>query len=198
MSDHNHYPNYDVMDGLLEWDEHTRSIVKARLHRDHAFGFLTTVEVETLRAWCSLLMDDHRGEVIQFIIRHIDHILTENQGEGYRPHDAPKLRELLRQGLKGIDEAGWFQNSQPFFRLDEAIQRNIMLQISDERYPTTKNWEGISQKTLFQKLFQLSVEAYYAHPLIWSEIGFGGPAYPQGYSLQDPNQLESWEAVKRT
>ena len=25
------------------------------------------------------------------------------------------------------------------------------------------------------------VEAYYAHPYAWDEVGFGGPAYPRGY-----------------
>lgn len=198
MEDHNHYPTYDVMEESSEWDVHTRSIVKARLIREHSYGYLTIVEAETLRAWCSLLMDDHRGEIIQYIINHIDQVLSENQGEGHRKAGTPPLRMLVRQGLKAIDETGWFVNSQPFFQLDEMDQRSIMLYISNENYPATKNWDGISQKVLFQKLLQLSVEAYYAHPLIWSEIGFGGPAYPRGYSLHSPDQLESWEAAKRT
>ncbi|WNR44807.1 gluconate 2-dehydrogenase subunit 3 family protein [Paenibacillus roseipurpureus] len=198
MSDHNHYPSFDIMEGFTEWDKHTQSIIKTRMHREHALSSLTAIEAENLRAWCSLLMDDHRGEVIQFIIHHIDHKLTDHRGEGYQLVGMPGLREFISRGLKAIDETGWYQNSQPFFQLREDMQRNIMLQIHDGSYPTTKNWEGISQKLLFDKLHQLSIEAYYAHPLIWSEIGFGGPAYPRGYSLQEPDQLETWEAVKRS
>lgn len=64
----------------------------------------------------------------------------------------PLLRTLLRQGLKAIDETGWMADSQPFFQLDESVQRQIMLQISDASYPPTQAWEGIPQKALFQKL----------------------------------------------
>jgi hypothetical protein len=198
MKDHNHYPTFDVMEESMKWDVHTKTIVNARLIREHAYGYVTVVEAETLRAWCSLLMDDHRGEIIQYVINHIDQVLSENRGEGHRKVDTPPLRLLLRQGLKAIDETGWIANSQPFFQLDETNQRSIMLQISNDSYPPTKNWGGIPQKILFQKLLQLCVEAYYAHPLVWSEIGFGGPAYPRGYALHRPDQLESWEAAKRS
>ncbi len=71
-----------------------------------------------------------------------------------------------------------------------------MRQISDASYPPTETWDGIPQKALFHKLLQLSVEAYYSHPLVWSEIGFGGPAYPRGYIRADQGQLDPWEAVR--
>ena len=89
MKDHNHYSAYDVMKESKEWDAHTRSIVNARLVREHAYGYLTSVEAETLRAWCSLLMDDPRGEIIQYVINHIDQVLTENTGEGQRKVGTP-------------------------------------------------------------------------------------------------------------
>ncbi|KRF04548.1 hypothetical protein ASG89_22160 [Paenibacillus sp. Soil766] len=198
MKDYNHYPTFDVMEESRDWDIHTRFIVTARLIREHTYGYISVVEAETLRAWCSLLMDDYRGEIIQYVINHIDQVLSENKGEGQRKVGTPPVRVLLRQGLKAINETGWIVNSQPFFELDEMNQRSIMLQISDDSYPQTINWNGIPQKILFQKLLQLSVEAYYAHPLVWSEIGFGGPAYPRGYTLHTPDQLESWEAAKRS
>lgn len=197
MKDHIQYPTFDVMEESKSWDAHTRSIVYARLVREHAYGYLTPVEAETLRTWTSLLMDDHRGEITQYIISHIDQVLLENKGEGHRKFGIPPIRTLLRQGLKAINETGWFVNSQPFFQLEESNQRSIMLHISDGTYPPTKSWEGIPQKALFQKLLQLSVEAYYAHPTVWSEIGFGGPAYPRGYALNSPDQLDAWEAVNR-
>ena len=30
------------------------------------------------------------------------------------------------------------------------------------------------------------MEAFYSHPWAWNEIGFGGPAYPQGYMRLGP------------
>lgn len=197
MTTHSHYPTYNVMDEQNEWDIHTRSVVNARLLRETRYRYLTSNEVETLRAWCSLLMDDSRGDIIGYIICHVDEVLAENQGEGKRDKHIPPIRTLVRQGLKAIDETGWIHSSKPFFQLDEPDQRQIMLQISSNAYPSTEKWDGLSQKALFQKLLQLSVEAYYSHPLVWSEIGFGGPAYPRGYVRADPGQLDPWEAVKK-
>ncbi|GFZ94363.1 hypothetical protein GCM10008018_45870 [Paenibacillus marchantiophytorum] len=197
MIKNTYYPTYNVMDEQKEWDPHTRSIVAARLIREQSYGFLTNVEAETLRTWCGLLMDDHRGDIIQYILSHMDQALTDNKGEGQRKRDTPPIRHLLRQGLKGIDEAGWLAASLPFFKLDEPAQRQIMRQISTATYPPTRSWDGIPQKALFQKLLQLSVDAYYSHPLVWSEIGFGGPAYPRGYVRTAPGQVDPWEAVRK-
>lgn len=196
MTTHSYYPTYNVMDEQKEWDANTRNIVNARLHRETMYQFLTHVEAETLRAWCTLLMDDNRGDIIQYVLSHIDEVLTQDKGEGQRKANVPPIRTLLRQGLKAIDETGWMASSKPFFQLDEPSQRQIMLQISSDSYPSTENWDGIPQKALFQKLLKLSVEAYYSHPLVWSEIGFGGPAYPRGYVRAETGQLDPWEAVK--
>ncbi|NOV01957.1 gluconate 2-dehydrogenase subunit 3 family protein [Paenibacillus planticolens] len=196
MTTQSHYPTYNVMDEQKEWDAHTRDIVNARLLRENGYQYLTLVEAETLRAWCGLLMDDHRGDIIQYVLCHIDKVLAEDKGEAQRNVNVPPIRTLLRQGLKGIDETGWIASSKPFIHLDEQSQRQIMLQISSGSYPPTANWDGIPQKALFQKLLTLSVEAYYSHPLIWSEIGYGGPAYPRGYVRANPGLLDPWEAVK--
>ena len=52
-------------------------------------------------------------------------------------------------------------------------------------------------------LLQDVLDAYYAHPYAWDEIGFGGPAYPRGYmrlegGKPEPREVEeqryAWEA----
>ena len=35
--------------------------------------------------------------------------------------------------------------------------------------------------------------AFYSHPWAWNEIGFGGPAYPRGYSRLGAGLSETWE-----
>jgi hypothetical protein len=42
------------------------------------------------------------------------------------------------------------------------------------------------------------LDAFYSHPWAWNEIGFGGPAYPRGYSRFGSPHLqaaerEAWE-----
>ena len=41
------------------------------------------------------------------------------------------------------------------------------------------------------------VEAYYAHPWAWDEIGFGGPAYPRAYMRLERGEAEPWEAEEK-
>ena len=38
--------------------------------------------------------------------------------------------------------------------------------------------------------------AYYAHPVAWNQIGFGGPASPRGYVRMQLNQSDPWEAAE--
>ena len=42
-------------------------------------------------------------------------------------------------------------------------------------------------------LVQDCLEAYYAHPWAWDEIGFGGPAYPRAYMRLEHGEPEPWE-----
>jgi hypothetical protein len=35
--------------------------------------------------------------------------------------------------------------------------------------------------------------AFYSHPWVWNEIGFGGPAYPRGFARLGAGQREHWE-----
>ena len=46
-------------------------------------------------------------------------------------------------------------------------------------------------------LVQDCVEAYYAHPWAWDEIGFGGPAYPRGYMRLEQGEPEPWEVEEQ-
>ena len=38
-----------------------------------------------------------------------------------------------------------------------------------------------------------AIDAYYAHPWAWDEIGFGGPAYPRAYTRLERGEPEPWE-----
>lgn len=46
-------------------------------------------------------------------------------------------------------------------------------------------------------LVQDVVDAYYAHPYAWDEIGFGGPAYPRGYMRLEGGRPEPWEVEEQ-
>ncbi|UUZ82723.1 hypothetical protein LJK88_01315 [Paenibacillus sp. P26] len=93
------YLTYDVMDEQHAWDEHTRSIVRDRLQTTGDYQFLTTMEAEILRAWCCLLVDDHRPEMIQYVLDHIDQSLTKGL-ESERKPGVPSAPVLVRAALR--------------------------------------------------------------------------------------------------
>ena len=44
---------------------------------------------------------------------------------------------------------------------------------------------------------QDAIDAYYAHPWAWDEIGFGGPAYPRAYTRLERGEPEPWEVEEQ-
>lgn len=196
MSKRSHYPEYDVLTQREHWDEHTRQIVVARTIRERDYSFLELEEAELLRAICAQLIDDHRAEVIQFVIGHIDETLHQQVGEGQRKPGVPAESELVRGGLALLNKACLLQSKQPYYQLPSESQHELIRAISESRAQPASVWDWFPQTAWFQKLLKLTVEAYYSHPTIWSEIGYGGPAYPRGYVRAGVGQLDPWEAKR--
>jgi hypothetical protein len=44
---------------------------------------------------------------------------------------------------------------------------------------------------------QDAIDAYYAHPWAWDEIGYGGPAYPRAYTRLERGDPEPWEVEEQ-
>ena len=53
--------------------------------------------------------------------------------------------------------------------------------------------DGIDASTAWSVVMRYVLQAFYSHPWAWNEIGFGGPAYPRGYSRLGQGVHESWE-----
>ncbi|GIP34290.1 gluconate 2-dehydrogenase subunit 3 family protein [Paenibacillus sp. J2TS4] len=194
MTQQSHYPTYDVMQEKEHWDDHTRSIVEERLKPNLEYSYLSLQDAETLRAVCSTLIDDNRNECIRYVLTHIDGQLHQNIGEGQRKSIVPPLRELVRRTVEALDLMSMSRWESLFHQLKEDDQRQILLELSENRAEPAYVWTGLPQAEIFNKLLTLTVEAYYSHPLVWSEIGYGGPAYPRGYVRTAIGQLDPWEA----
>jgi hypothetical protein len=187
------YPTYDVMSHKDEWDGHTQSIVASRLEGVAQFSALSLEEAEMLRAICSILAGDDRADLIQFVVSHIDRSLSQPAGESERKADVPKAGELLHTGLQLLDKWCLAAHQRTFISLPEEQQMSIVSDLSSGRLPFPAEW-AFPQKAFFNKLFTWTVESYYSHPTVWSEIGYGGPAYPRGYVRANIGQLDPWEA----
>lgn len=197
MEKETHYPSYDVMREQDHWDDHTQQIVGSRLLRERDYQFFTREEMESLKRICGDLVGDDREDIIQYVLGHLDQTLSSSVGEGQRKTGVPKGQILIRGGLKALLQSAEQKFMFPFIALDSSDRRRLLEDVSAGLAPSVPDWTGIPQKEWFKKLLTLTIEAYYSHPVVWSEIGYGGPAYPRGYVRTQLGQLDPWEAQKR-
>jgi hypothetical protein len=194
MKKYTHYPAYDVMNEKDHWDDHTQSIVGSRLIREREYSFFTREEIELLKRLCSHLVADVREDIIQYIIGHMDQTLDAGIGEGQRKAGLPEVKVLMRTGLHAVGEMAKQRYLFRFIELSSEDQKKLIEEMSTAKTASGPEWGGIPPADFFKKLMGLTIEAYCSHPIIWSEMGYGGPAYPRGYIRTQLGQLDPWEA----
>lgn len=177
-----------------EWDDHTQTIVTSRTKKNDGYQFLTSAEAEIIRRISSLLVNDESPEVLHFVVSHIDQSLHQSPGESQRKAGVPEAPALVRAGLKAMEEGARAQYGSSYVNLDLTEQKHYLQDVSKSKAEPQRLWAAIPQKELFNKLQNLTVEAYCSHPKVWSEIGYAGPAYPRGYVRTQLGQLDPWEA----
>lgn len=141
------YPSYDVMSQRHEWDEHTRRIVLDRLQTGGGYTFLTAVEAENLRAWCCLLLDDERPEIIQFVLDHIDTKMNSGQ-ESQRKPGEPPAPALVRNGLQALDSACQRLHTKRFFFIWIRSKRSRLCMQSVKETALPPIFGGLSRSKL--------------------------------------------------
>ncbi|MEG6616675.1 gluconate 2-dehydrogenase subunit 3 family protein [Peptococcaceae bacterium 1198_IL3148] len=191
-----HYTNYDVMNLADEWDDHTKKIVTQRLAPFPTPGALNEAEVRTVKIIASHLIYDDRDQVLAYIVHHLDSKLSAKTGESQRKVGSPKERDLILHGLKALDLLAQDLYQLPFAEADTQAQLNMLEMLQQGQVPQITDWSLCPPKELFKKLLSIIVDAYYSHPIIWSEIGYGGPAYPRGYVRVELGLTDPWEAKK--
>jgi hypothetical protein len=190
------FPGYDV---LAKWDSPsfdavTRAVLAARLDDVPPRRWLTQDEWDLLDAVnARLLPQPDRDRPIP-ITPWIDAMLHDDRGEGYRHPDMPPLRDAWRQGLAAVDAEARRLHDRPFVRLDAAAQDAVLVTLADGRAASPR-WQGLdAQRFFIHHLLKTAAGIYYAHPLAWNEIGFGGPASPRGYVRLGFDGRDPWEA----
>lgn len=186
------YPDYDVLALQDEWDELTRKVVTQRLG-PFTYKVLSKWEEAMVKAIAAQLTDDEREEILAWAASHIDQELGQTIGEGHREPDVPPQRELVLQGLKALEKWAKEEFNKPFLDLEAEGQLALLKSLQVGQLPLQDKWTKKLQKALFNKLAGLAIDAYYSHPWVWSEIGYGGPAYPRGYVRIELGLADPWE-----
>jgi hypothetical protein len=191
-----YYPGFHTLDQQAFWDDATRKLVLSRVHDVPPIRFLREDEVKLLQAIVDrLIPQDDREEAYRIpIVPQIDKKLYEDRIPGYRYEDMPPQQEAMRLGLRGVEAVAAHMYGKPFAGLGPTEQDEVLLTLHDGKPPAGEDiWQRMSAVHFWVQVLNDAVEAYYAHPYAWDEIGYGGPAFPRGYTRLNFGEPEPWE-----
>jgi hypothetical protein len=196
LSQPGYYPGYSTLGQQKKWDDTTRDLVVKRLHPPSKIRFFQAAEAELMTAIIDRLVpQDDRAELRTIpILPVIDERLYKNELNGFRYEDMPPDREAYHLGLKTIEEMSQERFQQPFTGLAVYRQELLLKSIHDGKPdPDHPVWKQMPVHRFWALLMEDCVTAYYSHPWVWDEIGFGGPAYPRAYTRLENGLPEPWE-----
>jgi len=195
-----YYPGFHTLSQQAFWDEATRNVILARVEQVPPIRFFSPEETRLMQAICDrLLPQDDRDEAHKIpVVNYIDDRLYHRRIDGYRFTDMPDDHEAHRLGLQAIEEIAHHLYHRPFTRLEPREQDEVLQTIHDCKPPAGEEiWRKMSVMHYWLLIVQDVVDAYYAHPYAWDEIGFGGPAYPRGYMRLEDGKPEPWEVQEQ-
>ena len=189
------YPEFDVLEQAEHWDEVTRRVVLDRVANTPPIRFFSRHEAETLKAFCDIVTAQDAEPRIP-VLAYIDEKLHGGIGDGWQYVDLPPDGDVWRAVAYGLDEEAEGVAHASFASAAESARVEIVHRFSrGELHGGT--WAQLNVARAWKVVMRYVVQAFYSHPWAWSEIGFGGPAYPRGYGAFGSPHLgerESWEA----
>ena len=191
-----YYPGFSTLAQRKFWDEATRNVVLKRVFEPPPIRFFTPDEARLMQAVIDRILpqDDRDADHKIPILPAIDDRLFHNRIDGYRYEDMPPDTVAYRLGLQAIDTIAQAVFGQPFVDLPPDQQDRVLQSIHDGKADAAREiWQRMNCQHFWMLLVQDCIEGYYAHPWAWDEIGFGGPAYPRGYSALSGGRPEPWE-----
>ncbi|KAA6457606.1 gluconate 2-dehydrogenase subunit 3 family protein [Acidobacteria bacterium AB60] len=196
-----YYPGFSIMSQKAYWDRATREVVEARLKPASPLRFFSDDEAKLWTAVFDHILPqtDRIPERRIPLIPALDERLQENRTVGYRFEDMPHDRDVYKTiGIQAINAEARALYRRDFLGLAFVEQEGVLRAIHDgDARAGEALWKQMSIHRFWQLLTGDAIEAYYAHPWAWDEIGFGGPAYPRAYMRLERGEPEPWEAEER-
>jgi hypothetical protein len=195
-----YYSGFSTLSQSPFWDDATREVVGQRVDQPPARKFFTQAAWDFWTVVFAHLMPqtDRTTDRQIPLIPMLDERLAANRTVGYRYEDMPHDRVVYELGIGAID--GEAQNRFGGIFLNLASRhRDEVLKIIEQGKPKAASpiWKKMSVKRFWQMIMTDAIDAYYAHPWAWDEIGFGGPAYPRAYTRLERGEPEPWEVEEQ-
>jgi hypothetical protein len=196
-----YYPGYNTLGQKAYWDKTTRDVVVHRVEHPPELKFF---DEHQAIFWGTVFdhvipQTDRLPERRILILPPLDNRLHEGRTEGYRFEDMPHDRDVYNKfGIEAIDAEARTRFGQPFLRITFREQDLVLRAIHDGCPKGGKEiWEQMNVHRFWQLVTKDAIDAYYAHPWAWDEIGFGGPAYPRAYFRLERGEPEPWEVEEQ-
>jgi hypothetical protein len=191
-----YYTGFSTLAQRPFWDETTRNLIEERVASTPPIRHF---DAEAERFWSIVFehlipQSDRSPERRIAIVSVVDHRLDVDQSAGYRFENMPSDREAYRLGRQAIDEEARDSDGSSFVELPFGRREAILQRIhAGEPRAAGTIWNNMSVHRFWQLILGDAIDAYYAHPWAWDEIGFGGPAYPRAYTRLERGEPEPWE-----
>ena len=188
------FPGFDAAAQVRHWDPVTAGVVLSRLRIPQEMGFFTPAEQAAATALCDrLLGQQDEGPRIPVVVL-IDARLARMETDGWRYADMPEDTRAWRDTLRYLDEDAQARFGREFARCPPDGQRAIIQTVQDTG---SQDWHGLNAAHVWSLWTRYACTAFYAHPQVWNEIGFPGPAYPRGYKHAGVDAREPFEVPDR-
>ena len=192
------FPGYNVLDRRYtqSWNQKTRNVIDQRLAVHPGPRFFDFDEWKTLCAVCARIVPqpDDRPQVP--LAAYVDERLFNRIGDGYRYLPLPWEGEAWKRGLAGLEAAAKFETQVSFHALPASKQDEVLTKAEAGDLKDGSFADMPSDLFFNKRLVPDVTNAYYAHPIAWNEIGFGGPASPRGYVRMELNDRDPWEPAE--
>ena len=189
---HGRFPDYDVLENAAQWDDATREVVLARVRELPPICFFDDVEAAAVGAFCDCVLAQDAEPRIP-VLAMVDSKLHRGERDGFQHAGMPDDGVVWRMVARGLDDVARHEHGATSFA---AAPLGVQHSICDSFSRGDLHggvWEEMPVSEAWSVVMRYALQAFYSHPWSWNEIGFGGPAYPRGYSRLGIGMREEWE-----
>ena len=179
------YPDYDVLANRENWDDATRRVVEERLQTPGPLRFFSAQEEATLRAFCDVATAQDTDPRVP-VAEMVDDKLASGRLDGFRYANMPRDPATWQLVLRGLDATASERHGAESFADCETPAREAIVAALSRGELSGGAWDELDVSRAWSVCMRAILAAFYSHPWAWNEIGYGGPAYPQGYMRLGP------------
>jgi hypothetical protein len=185
------FPGFDVLNQAPHWDQVTKDLIEARVRTSpRAVTFFSATERGCAHALLNDLTGQDRDDAPVPVTQMVEARLAAGETDGWRYADMPEDGQAWRDTLGYLDADARDRCGTSFAEAAEADRHRLIQAVQDL---SGEDWHGLPAKHVWSLWTRYACTALYAHPDVWAEMGFPGPAYPRGYKNIGVDKLEPYE-----